>query len=593
MSEHARSHDQGDRRHGVSIGQYRSMLTRYVLPQRRDASILGGLLLLGIALPLLSPQIVRVFIDRAVAGEALPDLVRLAALYVAVAIGLQITSVLRAWFGERVGWTATNELRAELTAHALSLDLPFHNRTTPGEMIERVDGDVNAISVFFSQFVVTVLGSFLLLLGVLAVVLRENLVVGLVLVAFTVVMGSVLGRLRSLAIPSATAERQAFADLFGFLEERLAGTDDLRALGAGDHVMRGFARVTGSTYRAIMRSERRGAAIWVSTSGMFAAGNLLALALGAWLYRGGSITLGTVYLLFQYMNMLRQPLEEMANQIRQLQEAGAGISRVGKLREVRTALPDRGTRPFPLGPLSVELHDVSFHYQVTEPVLRDVSFNVEPGRVLGIVGRTGSGKTTIGRLLARLYDPVDGEVRLGGVALPDTPLAEVRRRVGVVTQDVQLFHATVRENLTLFDDSIDDDRLLGVVEELGLATWFSRLASGLDTTLAGGARSLSAGEAQLVAFARVFLRDPGLVILDEASSRLDPATEHLIEQAVDRLLVGRTGIVIAHRLGTIERADDVLVLEHGRVVEHGPRDRLAARRSSRLAGLIRTGLAIT
>src|SRR5687767_10571282 len=136
-------------KHGVSVGQYLSMLTRYLLPQRVDATVLGILLFVGIVLPLASPQIVRLFIDRAVAGAPLPTLVRLAVLYVVVAVALQITSVLRAWFGERVGWTATNELRAELTAHALSLDLPFHNRTTPGEMIERVDGDVNAISVFF------------------------------------------------------------------------------------------------------------------------------------------------------------------------------------------------------------------------------------------------------------------------------------------------------------------------------------------------------------------------------------------------------------------------------------------------------------
>ena len=235
----------------------------------------------------------------------------------------------------------------------------------------------------------------------------------------------------------------------------------------------------------------------------------------------------------------------------------------------------------------MELDGVSFGYAEDAPVLRDVSVRLEPGRVLGVVGRTGSGKTTLTRLLPRFYDPLAGAVRLGGVDLRTVRLAAVRARIGLVTQEVHLFNASVRDNLTLFDDGVPDDRISAVLDTLGLAGWLRELPRGLDTLLGPGGAGLSAGQAQVLACARIFLRDPDLVILDEASSRLDPATERLVHTALGRLLDGRTGIIVAHRLATIAYADDILVLEDGQVREHGPRLALAADPTSRFAGLLR------
>ena len=213
---------------------------------------------------------------------------------------------------------------------------------------------------------------------------------------------------------------------------------------------------------------------------------------------------------------------------------------------------------------------------------------LERGQVLGLLGRTGSGKTTLIRLLFHLYDPQCGDIRLGGRDV--RTLADLRARVGMVTQDVQLFGASVRDNLTFFRRDSSDERFVHVLDYVGLAGWYRRLPRGLDTTIGPGGVGLSAGEAQLLAFARVFLKNPGLVILDEASSRLDPSTERLVERAVDHLLAGRTGIVIAHRLQTAQRADVIAILEDGRVVEHGARRQLAADPNSRFAGLLRAGL---
>jgi ATP-binding cassette subfamily B protein len=209
---------------------------------------------------------------------------------------------------------------------------------------------------------------------------------------------------------------------------------------------------------------------------------------------------------------------------------------------------------------------------------------------LGLLGRTGSGKTTLARLVFRLYDPSAGRIALDGIDIDQPTLDVLRSRVAMVTQDVQLFQASVRDNLTFFNPGIPDERIHAVIEELELGDWYDNLSEGLDTRLETGGRGLSAGEAQLLAFTRVFLRDPGLVILDEASSRLDPATEQLIERAIDRLLRNRTAIVIAHRLGTVQRADEIMILRDGRIVEYGERERLAANPDSRFYHLLQTGL---
>ncbi len=574
----------------IPLRQYWSLLARYIRPQGRRVLYLAVFILAGIALQVVSPQIMRFFVDAAREGASERRLLGAAVLFIALAVAQQVASVLATYLGENVGWSATNALRSDLSRHCLHLDMTFHNQHTPGEMIERVDSDVTSLSNFFSQFTIQLLGNALLLAAILALLWAEDWRVGVVVTIFTAIAMLVLAKLRNIAVPQWHAARQAAAELFGFLEERLDGTEDIAASGAKAYVLRRFYELMRRIYREHLRAALMSNVMINSSSMLFVLGNAAALGVGAYVYQQDAATIGTVYLIFSYTNLINRPIQRITHQLEDLQRAGAGITRVRQLLATESALEEHVAAALPSGPLSVHFDRVTFGYESDDPVLDDLDFRLEPGRILGLLGRTGSGKTTISRLLFRLYDPRQGAVRLSGIDIRDLALADLRRGVGMVTQNVQLFHASLRDNLTFFDRSVPDDLILRVIRELGLSPWYDGLADGLDTEIQSSGSGLSSGEAQLLAFARIFLKDPGLVILDEASSRLDPATEVLIERAVDRLLRGRTGIVIAHRLGTVQRADDIMIIHEGRIQEHGERTVLAADPGSRFAELLQTGL---
>ena len=561
-------------------------------PQRRQVGALALLLLGSTGLQLLNPQVMRQFVDRAMGGAPDRTLLLAAGLFLLIALVQQATSVGATYLSERIGWTATNALRAELLRHCLGLDPSFHKKHTPGALIERIDGDATALAGFFSRLVIQVAGNVLLLLGVVVVLSAIDWRVGLLMTGAAGLVLLALNRIQALASPLWKVARQQSAELYGFIEERLAGREDIRSSGAEAYTVRRLCERLGEQFRVEHRARVTGWLTWPTADLVFTLALASIYILGARLFRQEALSLGTLLSIFFYTDLLFRPLAQISRQAEEFQKASAGIARIRELLGTTSALDEGGSDPLPVGPLSVTFRDVCFGYDGgAAPVLDRLSFHLEPGRVLGLLGRTGSGKSTMARLLFRLYDPQVGTVALGGVDLRRAGLTALRQRVGVVTQEVQLFHATIRDNLTLFDPAIPDERVHAAIDALGLRGWIDALPEGLDTLLAAGGTGLSAGEAQLLAFTRIFLRDPGLVILDEASSRLDPATEQLIERAVGRLLRGRTGIIIAHRLQTTTWADEIMILEDGVAVEHGERAGLLQEPGSRFSRLLQTGLA--
>jgi ATP-binding cassette subfamily B protein len=603
----------------ISSRPYWTLLATYLGPQRGRAALLAVLLLSSIGLQLLNPQVIRYFIDTAQAGGADRVLLLAAAVFIVAGLVQRAIAFGTVYVGENVAWAATNALRADLARHCLRLDMAFHKTHTPGELIERIDGDVSALDDFLSQFTIRLLGNGLLIAAILVLLLREDWRLGLGMTIYTLIAFAALTSAQRLGTRRWAAERQADAELFGFLEERMSGTEDIRAAGAEAHTLRRLDLLMDEMLRKNRAAKLVSNLTFVITNFLFVVGYGLGLAIGAYLYTQGDVSIGTAFLVVYYIGMLSTPLDSIRQQAQNFQQASASIGRVGDLLALRPRVVETPRATLPAGPLGLEFDHVSFEYE-DEPVgskqlavgshpiiddavlpiadcrlpiasvLSDISFALAPGQTLGLLGRTGSGKTTLTRLLFRLYDPIAGAIRLDGVDIRDAAFADLRGRIGMVTQDVQLFQASIRDNLALFDRSIDNRRIERALEELGLLEWVRSLPEGLDTKLGAGGLGLSAGEAQLLAFARVFLRDPGLVILDEASSRLDPATERLLTRAIGRLIAGRTAIVVAHRLGTVQRADAIMILDRGQVAEHGPRQRLAGDSGSRFYQLLQTGL---
>lgn len=569
------------------------LLRRYLRSQRLPLLLLAALIFSSIGLQLLNPQVIRYFLDTAESGGSERALVLAAILFISFALFQQLIDLAANFVNLKVSWSATNRLRSDLVLHCLKLDMPFHKDHTPGEMIERIDGDVNQLGNYFSQFTIRILGNALLIAGILVMLFSEDVRIGIGLLAYTLFTLFALGLIQKPATRRWEAVRQASAEQYGYTEERISGSEEIRACGAEAHAL----------YRLhyFMRDylEKARAAFVVSslsyslTHLIFVIGYAAALAMGVYLYIDGEVSIGSAYLVTYYITMLSDPLQGLRAQAQDLQYASASVRRVEELFSWKATVQEPGeetAQDLPAGPLGLTLQDVSFHYEENQEVLKDVSFSLAPGRILGILGRTGSGKSTLTSLLFRLYDPSGGSIRIGGVEINQARLSGLRQRIGLVTQDVQLFEASVQENLTFFNSTFPSERIEQALKSLNIWGWLQSLPQGLETRLAAGKHGLSSGEAQLLAFARVFLKEPGLLILDEASSRLDPATEALMEQALDRLFLNRTGIIVAHRLKTVLRADDILILENGRVVEFGPRLELAREPGSRFAGLLRTGL---
>jgi ATP-binding cassette, subfamily B, bacterial len=543
---------------------------RYLAPQR--PLLLGMALLLpfSIGLQVVGPQVVARFLDGAGAGAPLGSLLGLALWFLVVSAAAPALKVLAAYGSDRVAWAAGDALRLDVTAHLLRLDAPFHGAHAPGELLERVDGDVGLLAASFSALVVEVVGSLLLFAGTVGAVLWVDVRLGVVFMLVALVALAVMSRVRRLTTPWVRQERGQAALFYGTVGEVLTATEELRANGAAGYAL---AQVGGHLQRwqgTAVRAGMRASLVGLTAFAAFALLDGAAYGLGGWLHLGGALSGGTLYLVVTYAAQLAQPLEQFRRQLEQLQRAEAAFGRIRELLAVTSAIAD-GDTDLPTGApvggaggrgaLSVAFESVSFQYG-EEAVLRGLSFRLAPGQVLGIVGRTGSGKSTMARLLFRLYDPQAGRIALNGIDLRRLRLASLRSRVAWVTQEVQLFAgATVRENLTLFDPTPPDTQVADALDQVGLGPWLRALPHGLQTPVAPGA--LSAGQAQLLALARVFLQDPGLVILDEASSRLDPETEAQLEQAVQRLLAGRTAVIIAHRPAWLMRADMIIRLDDG------------------------------
>lgn len=574
----------------IPVRAYFKLLYKYIKHQTGQVILLGILIISSIGLQLVFPQVVRFFIDQATKSGTSRSLTVAALIFIGAAALQQVIAVACTYISQNVGWTSTNNLRADLMKHLIKLDISFHKSRQPGELMERLDGDVNALFNFFSALTLNLGTNLLLLAGILLLLFREDWSVGIALSVFAASAMVILWKLQGIAVPYWVKEREINAKFFGFVGEQITNTEDVRSSGAVPYIIHKFHDFLRRWYPIKRKANILGYSMWLSALLLFGIGNAVAFGISGYLWKKHLITIGTVYLIFNYTELLTRPIESIRWQLQDLQRAGASIERINELFNVQPTLQEGQALMASEGPLGLVVNHVSFHYEDDVPVLKDINFSLKPGRTLGILGRTGSGKSTLARLLIRLYDPTEGAISLGNLNLKEYSFNDLRRSSAFVTQDVQLFRASLRDNLTFFNKSIEDETILKAIKDAGMEEWFEKLLMGLDTMLDAEGGGFSAGQSQLLAFVRVFLRNPGMIILDEASSRLDPITEQLMEKAIDKLLEGRSCVMIAHHLKTIERADDILILEDGRIVEYGTREELLQDPESRFCQLLKAGI---
>ena len=560
---------------------------RLVRPDAGRWAALAILVAFGSVLLLTGPLVVRRIVDRATEGTTATEIRNLAIGFLAIVILSQVVEVLVARSATISAWRTTNQLRLDITAHVLDLDHEFHRRHTPGELIQRVDGDVTSVSELLGRVVPKALGAVLLIGGMVLVVSVIDWRVGLGMALYIAVAVGLVLLLRHRAVAESSEELGAYARLYGGIEERLNASEDLRSNGAGGHAMWRFVEDSAGALVTSVRRESAFLGMWWAVQGAVVAGIVISLIASTVLVANGAMSIGTAFLLFQYVLLVERPLEDVVHELQTVQKATGAMRRVADLMAVEPSIVDDGSVSPPSGPLGVVFTEVGFGYGDDQPVLTDVSVALGAGHSVGIVGRTGSGKTTFSRLVLRLIEATDGTVSLGGVPIADIPKSELRHRVALVPQEVELFAGSIRDNVTLFDPSPTEDEVVLALRAVGL----DALADGgVDRALGAGGAGLSAGEAQLLAMARVWLRDPDLVVLDEATARVDPVTEAKLESAIRTLMDGRTTLLIAHRLSTLRDVDEIVVFDDGRVVEHGDRAALAQDSASRFHRLLTLAL---
>jgi ATP-binding cassette subfamily B multidrug efflux pump len=556
-------------------------------------------LLVGQAISVLRGEDVMPWLAGRPVGEALRLLVSLLLLAVLLRLALQGTQSFNV---QVVGQRLTARIRDDLFHHALALPLRFHDRMPVGKLLTRLTSDVDALAEVFGSGAVGVLADLvtLLVIGITMVSIEWRLGTLLLLIQLPVTLGVIWlqGRYRR----ANYRVREELGQLNADLQENLQGLEVVQMFRRERENSEAFARTTDGYRSAVTGTIFYDSAISAFIEWVALAAVALVLALGGTLVSGGAMGLGTLTTFILFSQRVFDPLRQLAERFTQIQGGLTAVERIGELMEQPIEIVDlpearlgeaaRRSGQERRSPGDVVFENVSFAYRPDEPILEDLSFHIAAGEHVALVGPTGSGKTTVIRLLCRLYEPQRGRILLDGIDIRELPTPTLRQRLGVVLQDTFLFSGNVADNLRL-DADLDDAALERLCASLGLGPLLGRLEAGLATELRERGGNLSSGERQLLAVARVAIRDPSVLVMDEATAFLDPSTEATLQRDLERLLHGRTAIVIAHRLATVEAADRILVLRRGRLVEEGNHRELRAAGGlyAQLAELQEKGLA--
>lgn len=571
----------------------RRLLT-YMKPYRAAVTASLILLLLNSLLQVIGPLLTKMAIDRYLVPVSHPSktpidgwlshdpwtgLLQLSGLYlIAILFGFLFD------FGETylmqlTGQWAMFDLRRQLMTHLQTLDIKFFDNNPVGRLVTRVTTDVDVLNDLFASGLVTIIGDVCMLSFVIIVMFRLSPGMTLLMLGVMPFVVLVTIQFRRTAAQSYRRIRVAIAKINAYLQEHVAGITVLQLFNREELSKQEFDRINRTHMEAFKDSINAYGWFYpvVEFLGMLALA--LLLAYGGLRIRQGALTLGILVAFFQYGLRFFRPIQDLSEKYNILQSAMAASERVFKLLDTKPSIVSPPNPvPFPEGPLSIEFDHVWFAYNDENWVLRDVTFRIEPGETIAIVGHTGAGKTTLTNILLRFYDVQKGAIRIGGVDVRDLDLRTLRRQFGVVLQDPYLFTGTIGSNIRLGTDQISDEEIANAAEQVNLLDFVQTLPHLFEHPVRERGNGFSTGQKQLMNFARALAHNPRILILDEATSSVDTETEFRVREALARLVYGRTSLVIAHRLSTIQRADRILVMHKAQLREMGTHQELLALR---------------
>jgi len=474
-------------------------------------------------------------------------------------------------------------LRESLMTHILSLDNSFFKSMDYGELLETVEGDVEILCDFFSSMSIVVSSNIFLIVGVIVVSFLNNIFLGVVQLFFVSIALLFIWKAHSLGKPIVNIDREKKRKLFGMFGEILNNTETIQLRNMQKDIQSDFANYFNKWFPIRIKSNIAMWFMFMVVLVLQAVGYALFLGIGTKLLIEGTITVGVIYLFYSYINYILDPILNLQGELQELQRVDASIRHVENLFQKKGTIHDSINLDFSKGNggcCVLSLENVHFSYTQGIEVLSGISFKINQGEAVALIGPTGAGKTTIANLILRLYDPTDGRIAINDVNINNVSLKSLRSNIAYIPQNVQLMDTTIRDNITFFDERISDNDILGAMNSMGLLEWFERFDSGLNTVIGSQGSIISAGEAQILAIVRAFVKNSKIVILDEITSKIDAVTENLLMHAQKVLLDGKIGIVIAHKMHTVSDLHRIIAVESGRILEFGCPSELMKKKNS-------------
>lgn len=552
-----------------------SRMMEYVLKFRRRVPMLLASIIAATSLNLLPPLLFTFAIDRYISTLDFTGLSTLGVAFVALNVSTFVAQYTETYLIEWLGNKLEYDVRIDMFRHLQKLSLSYYSEREIGGIVSRVTNDVEKITELVSSGVVGAVTDVATLVGIIAIMLWMN--TWLSLIAFTVIPMIVAfmyiwGR-RVRRVYRET--RKTIASVSAKIEESVSGMKEIQTFSKEKASLSEFQKVNISNMAANVEAGRVMSAFWPAVGIFGAIGNSLVLWFGGTAVMSGTLTIGILFGFMSYINRFFMPIQDLSMFWNNVQSAMAGAERVFKLIDTPVGIeekPDALKLPKIEGEIAFE--DVTFGYEPNQPVLRDIDLKIKPNTTIAMVGPTGVGKTTMVNLIYRFYDPQKGRITVDGVDLRDVELNSLRTQMAIVLQDTFLFAGTVKENIRYGKLDASDEEIVAVAKAVGAHDFIAELPEGYETDVRERGSRLSVGQRQLVSLARALLADPRILIMDEATSSIDPYTELIIKKALDNVLRDRTSIVIAHRLSTVQNADLIVVLEEGRIIEMGRHEEL-------------------